>query len=116
MQNHSIPRELMIDRDRVVPPKISREAARMLPRAEVVERSALGHLAPELIEIVQGQHVLGELGARGTKAAVLDGGVLDKRQQGIVVVVVRLQTLLAQVRPHRLLGVLGKTLAMGLVQ
>ena len=33
--------------DRVVPPKISREAARMLPRAEVVERSALGHLAHE---------------------------------------------------------------------
>ena len=33
--------------DRVVPPKTSREAARMLPRAEVVERSALGHLAHE---------------------------------------------------------------------
>lgn len=33
--------------DRVVPPKISREAARMLPRAEVVELPTLGHLAHE---------------------------------------------------------------------
>ena len=31
----------------MVPPKISREAARMLPRAEVVELPTLGHLAHE---------------------------------------------------------------------
>ncbi len=33
--------------DRVVPPKISHDAARMLPRAEVVELPRLGHLAHE---------------------------------------------------------------------
>jgi magnesium chelatase accessory protein len=33
--------------DRVVPPKISQEAARMLPRAEVRELPTLGHLAHE---------------------------------------------------------------------
>jgi magnesium chelatase accessory protein len=33
--------------DRIVPPRISRDAARMLPRAEVVELPALGHLAHE---------------------------------------------------------------------
>lgn len=33
--------------DRVVPPKISHDAARMLPRAEVVDLPALGHLAHE---------------------------------------------------------------------
>jgi len=33
--------------DRVVPPRISRDAARMLPRAEVRDLPALGHLAHE---------------------------------------------------------------------
>lgn len=33
--------------DRIVPPRISHEAARMLPRAEVRELPALGHLAHE---------------------------------------------------------------------
>jgi magnesium chelatase accessory protein len=33
--------------DRVVPPKVSHDAARMLPRAEVREMPALGHLAHE---------------------------------------------------------------------
>jgi magnesium chelatase accessory protein len=33
--------------DRIVPPRISRDAARMLPRAEVVELPTLGHLAHE---------------------------------------------------------------------
>lgn len=33
--------------DRVVPPRVSRDAARMLPRAEVVELPTLGHLAHE---------------------------------------------------------------------
>jgi magnesium chelatase accessory protein len=33
--------------DRVVPPKVSHEAARMLPRAEVREMPGLGHLAHE---------------------------------------------------------------------
>jgi magnesium chelatase accessory protein len=33
--------------DRVVPPKVSHTAARMLPRAEVVELPTLGHLAHE---------------------------------------------------------------------
>lgn len=33
--------------DRVVPPRVSREAARMLPRAEVREMPGLGHLAHE---------------------------------------------------------------------
>ena len=34
-------------RDRVVPPKVSHDAARMLPRAEIVELPTLGHLAHE---------------------------------------------------------------------
>lgn len=33
--------------DRLVPPKVSRDAARMLPRAEVREMPSLGHLAHE---------------------------------------------------------------------
>jgi magnesium chelatase accessory protein len=33
--------------DRLVPPKVSRDAARMLPRAEVREMPTLGHLAHE---------------------------------------------------------------------
>jgi magnesium chelatase accessory protein len=33
--------------DRLVPPKVSREAARMLPRAELREMPSLGHLAHE---------------------------------------------------------------------
>jgi magnesium chelatase accessory protein len=33
--------------DRLVPPKVSREAARMLPRAESREMPSLGHLAHE---------------------------------------------------------------------
>jgi magnesium chelatase accessory protein len=33
--------------DRLVPPKVSHEAARMLPRAEVREMPSLGHLAHE---------------------------------------------------------------------
>jgi magnesium chelatase accessory protein len=33
--------------DRIVPPRVSREAARMLPRAELREMSTLGHLAHE---------------------------------------------------------------------
>jgi magnesium chelatase accessory protein len=33
--------------DRIVPPKVSHDAARMLPRAEVRELPTLGHLAHE---------------------------------------------------------------------
>ena len=33
--------------DRLVPPKVSREAARMLPRAELREMPSLGHLSHE---------------------------------------------------------------------
>jgi magnesium chelatase accessory protein len=33
--------------DRLVPPKVSREAARMLPRTESREMPSLGHLAHE---------------------------------------------------------------------
>ena len=63
--------------------------------------AAVAHLAAELIQIIEGQHVLVKLQSRGAEGAVLNLRMLEQRQQCVVVLVVQLQPLIAEVRRHR---------------
>ena len=61
--------------------------------------AAIRHLSSELIQVIQGQHVLVELLPRGPEGPVLDVRMLQQRQEGIVKTVVDLQPLVAADTP-----------------